>query len=269
MKVLQLILNFLPMIIIYLVVTYSPQVARFSHTLLGKLFAVALIILYSMTDIISGVLVCGLIIFYYQTDYVEYFQNVLKEGFEEDFEEDFEEGLEEEFEEGLEEEFEEGLEDSDDEDDDDDDKKESKQKAKNAIKEIKEIKGKKEKETNTQKKSKEEIQEIVIKEPFELFSDAYSVTPKTPIIYDKSIQQFRQNHCSKGHLLHKGQIVKPEMAEHVFPEIEQNSFHKCNLCDPSCSFNVRKLEIEDDLLEPKSSNDLFEYVWGRESLNRP
>jgi hypothetical protein len=250
------------MIILYLVVTYSPQVARFSHTLLGKLFAIALIVLYSMTDIISGVLVCSLIIFYYQTDYVESFQNVLKEG----FEEDLEEGLEEDLEEGLQEEYDVEEHESDDEDED---KHESKEKAKKAIKEVKKIKEKKEKETKTKKKSKEEIQEIIIEEPFELFNDAYSVSPKTPIIYDKSIQKFRQKHCSKGHLVHKGQIVKPEMAEHIFPEIEQNSFHKCNLCDPSCNFNVRKLEIEEELLEPKSSNELFEYVWGRESFNRP
>lgn len=68
-----LLLNFLPMIIIYLVATYSPEIAKWSHTLLGKAIAVGVILLYVLTDLIAGLLACALIIFYYQTDYVEGF----------------------------------------------------------------------------------------------------------------------------------------------------------------------------------------------------
>ena len=71
-----LLLNFLPMIILYLVATYSPEIAKWSHTLLGKAVAVAVILLYTFSDIIAGLLACAIVIFYYQTDYVEGFSVV-------------------------------------------------------------------------------------------------------------------------------------------------------------------------------------------------
>jgi hypothetical protein len=70
-----LFLNFLPMLILYLIATYSPEVAVISHTILGKTIAVALILIYVYMDTISGLLVCALVIFYYQTDYVEAFHS--------------------------------------------------------------------------------------------------------------------------------------------------------------------------------------------------
>jgi hypothetical protein len=72
---LVLFLNFLPMLILYLIATYSPEVAVISHTILGKTIAVALILIYVYMDTISGLLVCALVIFYYQTDYVEAFHS--------------------------------------------------------------------------------------------------------------------------------------------------------------------------------------------------
>ena len=71
-----ILLNFLPMIILYLVATYSPEIAKLSHTLLGKAIAVGVILLYTFSDILTGLLACALIIFYYQTDYVEGFSVV-------------------------------------------------------------------------------------------------------------------------------------------------------------------------------------------------
>ncbi|NBU98187.1 MAG: hypothetical protein EBS19_08260 [Spirochaetia bacterium] len=77
--------------------------------------------------------------------------------------------------------------------------------------------------------------------------------------------------------MNKGQVVKPEMAEHIFPGIEQDPYHKCNLCDSSCRFKYTDLEsiekkdikkdnnnwyiiksIELDLIKPKSSNDEYD-----------
>jgi hypothetical protein len=63
------------MLILYLIATYSPEVAVISHTILGKTIAVALILIYVYMDTISGLLVCALVIFYYQTDYVEAFHS--------------------------------------------------------------------------------------------------------------------------------------------------------------------------------------------------
>ena len=96
-----------------------------------------------------------------------------------------------------------------------------------------------------------------------MLPDAYPLEPTQQIIHDKTAKEFRQKFCKSGHLVHKGQIVKPEMAQHVFPEIEQADFHKCNICDPACSFNIteRNMRTEEDLIKPKSSNDWFDIVW--------
>ena len=196
----RLLLNFFPMILLYFIVVYSPQMAKWSHTLLGKSIAIAIMLIYSFFDIISGFLACALIIFYYQSDYVESFQYSLKET-----------------------------------------------------------------DIVIVEKEKDKPEE---KSDLESLDDAYPLDPTVPVIYDKDVQQFRQKHCSKGHLIHKGQIVKPEMAEHVFPEIKQDSFHKCNICDPECSFNLDLIHVEDELLNPRSSNDWFEQVWANMKLSQ-
>ena len=221
MKLLPLILNFLPMVVLYLIATYSPQVARFSHTCLGKIIAIGLILLYSFFDIVSGLLVCALVIFYYQSDYVESFQDSLKENLEE-------------------------VDETKEESKEVDEKEESKE-----VDETKESNGPF--LTNTI-------------ETFESLEDAYPQKLEVDILSDKSAGRFRQKHCVEGRLMNKGQVVKPEMTEHVFPEISLDSLHKCNVCDPSCNFNIKQIEIEADLVQPKSSNDLVKTVWENLSM---
>jgi len=73
---------------------------------------------------------------------------------------------------------------------------------------------------------------------------------------------FRQAHCERGRgftasrLTHKGFDVKPEMTEHVFPEVHFTD-EPCNACDTNCGFVIidKKLHTEDALIKPKSSND--------------
>ena len=211
---LKLVVNFVPIILLFLLVTYTPEFVKFSHTILGKAFAVILILFYVKLDFILGLFVCALVIFYYQTDYVESFNNMLNEGFTEEMDEEKQESGEQEAEEA-----EEGKEDKD--------------------------------------KSTEST------EAFERLEDAYPLTPTSEITYNKNSDNFRKTHCKKGHLIHKGQIVKPEMAEHVFPNVEQSDFNKCNICDPSCNFEINNKRIVDeaDLMNPKRSNDMFEKVW--------
>jgi hypothetical protein len=69
----KLVLNFLPIFLIFLLVSYTPEMADWSHTILGKLVAISIVLLYSSIDVITGVFVCLLIILYYQSDYVESF----------------------------------------------------------------------------------------------------------------------------------------------------------------------------------------------------
>jgi len=63
--------------------------------------------------------------------------------------------------------------------------------------------------------------------------------------------------------------VKPEMSEHVFPEVKQGSFHKCNICDPACSFDLDLIEKEDELVNPKSSNEWYDQVWANMRATQP
>jgi hypothetical protein len=121
----------------------------------------------------------------------------------------------------------------------------------------------KESKKDQEKEEKEEKEESQGEENFETLENAYPLEPTKKITYDCSVDNFKKLHCKNGHLIHKGQIIKPEMAEHVYPVIQQNEFKKCNICDPTCEFEIndRRLAAEADLTAPKSSNDLFERVW--------
>jgi hypothetical protein len=210
----KLLLNFLPMVILYLVATYSEEVAKWSHTLLGKTIAVFIILLYSFFDIVSGLLACALVIFYYQSDYVDSFVSG-----------------------------------------------EIKQESKDgytaiSLKETKAILLDVSKPTENSQIG-------------ERLEDAYPLTPTVIVANDKGVNRFREKHCKRGHLIHKGQHVKPEMSEHVFPEVKQDSFHKCNICDPACSFDLDLIDKEDELVNPKSSNDWYDKVWTNMRATQP
>lgn len=199
------------MVILYLVATYSEDVAKWSHTVLGKTIAVGIILLYSFFDIVSGLLACALVIFYYQSDYVESFV-----------------------------------------------KGEIKEETKDGYTSI------------SLKETRAILLDVTDKEtPGERLEDAYPLTPTVEVVYDKDVDHFRQKHCKRGHLVHKGQIVKNEMAEHVFPEVKQDSFHKCNICDPACSFDLDLIDKEDELVNPKSSNDWYDQVWANMRSTQP
>lgn len=201
--------NFLPMIVLFLLVSYTKEFAKFSHTILGKLIAVIIILFYANLDKIAGLFVCILIIFYYQTDYIESFAPLY-------------------------------------------------------LKTLKPV----ETFATLKPNPKSKPESKIYKEETDIYStsvnDAYSPIDENIVLCDKLQNEFRKTHCSNGHLLNKRQIVKPEMSEHIYPEIKQKSeFHKCNICDPSCDFSVmeNKITVENDLMKPKSSNDMFSTVW--------
>ena len=222
---LKLAINFIPIIILFLLATYTPEFVKFSHTILGKIIAVVVILFYAKLDLIVGLFVCALVIFYYQTDYVESFNNMLNEGFTEKGEE------------------------GEDKDKGEQDKDKDKDKGEQDKDKDKD-KGEQDKDKDTDKEA----------ENFETLEDVYPENPNKNIIYDKSVDEFRKTHCEKGHLMHKGQIVKPEMAQHVYPQIQQTGCNKCNICNPTCQLNER-MSIEEDIMKPKDSNDMFEKAW--------
>ena len=244
----KIIVNFLPIILLFLLVSYTPEFAKFSHTILGKAFAIIIIIFYVKIDIYMGLLVCALVILYYQTDYVESFNNMLKEGFENEDEE---------------------IEDNEAEADGEDENNSVNNDINNNYSEYDIYKFQENENKYNTEEDKTNMDDVPIayKEGFEKIQDAYPLEISTDDKdeKEKQIDNFRKNHCEKGHLMYKKQIVKPEVAEHVFPEIKQSDFHKCNICDPACKVDITKMDnkliIENDLLKPKSSNDMFDEVW--------
>lgn len=189
---LKMIINFIPIILLFLLASYTDDFVSCSHTILGKAFAVILILFYAKIDLLAGLLTCVLIIFYYQTDYVESF---------------------------------------------------------NGKTEMFSIQNK------IDKKCKKE------EETFQEMENAYpeQYTKKNTI----ALKHFRETYCKNGHLIHKAQKVKPEILEHVFPQLKPPDFHKCNICDPECTMEItdHRLKRESELHRPKNSNDFFEKVW--------
>ena len=68
-------------------------------------------------------------------------------------------------------------------------------------------------------------------------------------INSHSQDEFREQNCMNGLLKHKDMNVKPEMTEHVYPELKFKNDY-CNACAPTCNFSVieSKMHAEDKLL---------------------
>lgn len=69
---------------------------------------------------------------------------------------------------------------------------------------------------------------------------------------------FRRENCNaKGELIHKGSTVRPDYAEHVFRELKFDSA-KCNPCQPGCQFSIieEKLATEEKIARrPKNAKE--------------
>ena len=76
MKTVEIVAQFIPILILFLLLKYSNDFVNFSFTVLGKLIAMFIIIFYAQIDITVGLCICGLVILYYQSDYVENMLNI-------------------------------------------------------------------------------------------------------------------------------------------------------------------------------------------------
>jgi hypothetical protein len=107
-------------------------------------------------------------------------------------------------------------------------------------------------------------------------STVYSYTPEsTSSWHENSImgaeknhelkEIFRKTNCdANGRLTHKGVPIRPEMADHIFREIEypDGKVAKCNPCNRDCSFSIvdgRIVQEED--LRPRESNGVENGDW--------
>ena len=101
-------------------------------------------------------------------------------------------------------------------------------------------------------------------------SSVYSYTPVSEFKNDfesellrgskkkELLDVFRKSNCDqKGNLKFKGSTVRPEMADHVFREIQfSNNSAKCNPCNESCEFSIIEERLNrEEGLRPGSSKD--------------
>jgi hypothetical protein len=77
----EFISQFIPIIVLFLVLAHSRKFAQFSHTILGKIVAVLIIVFYTYQNKLLGLLACALFIFYIQSDSVENMLNMGEAGF--------------------------------------------------------------------------------------------------------------------------------------------------------------------------------------------
>jgi hypothetical protein len=208
MKNTKIIIQFIPIIIIFTLLKFSKDFVNFSFTILGKLLAVLIIILYSYFDIMVGLCVCGLVILYYQSDYVENMLNISDILEVNDIVPNIS-GLEFDYDTT-------GI--------PDDGIYLVPMAVNNDIKKPRQLKGKK------QCKSKSKCNKC---EGMTNYSD------NKPDL----IQQFKKENCVGGELKYKDMTVKNDIAEHVFLGLEFDN-SPCNACDNTCKYSIIEGKIK-------------------------
>ena len=201
------ILQFIPIIILFLLLSYPEQFVLFSNLSFGRLIAVLIIIFYSSLDKYLGLFVCGLVILFYQSDYVENMR-VISENFT-DLSYAFLNNVETTI------------------------KNSEIAKVSQKIMETKPLK---------------------YAEYFGLYLDEISET-KIPVNDAKQAlkDQFIKEYCDGNKLKHKNTIIKPDMMQHIFPQVSFIS-NQCNPCDKTCEFSIIESKlITEEKMKPIST----------------
>jgi len=205
----------IPIVLTFLFLRYTNISVIVSHSILGKLFAVALIVFYTRIDAILGLFVCLFVIYYYQTDYVE----GMKDGMEDD-----------------------PVKESEDTHGPVDENMESD-----------ETKTSHKKSETPETPETSETPDIKDSEPFSNYETSYqtdaSMFAETPMHPSAKKQAFVQEHCEHRTLKYKNQPVRPDIAEHVFSNI---SFEDtpCNICEKGCMYNIIPKIEQEELMRP-------------------
>ena len=74
----NIVAQFIPIVIIYFLLSYSENISNIANTVLGKLLALLIIVYYTTIDKKIGLLVCSLTIWYYQSNMFENMLNMDK-----------------------------------------------------------------------------------------------------------------------------------------------------------------------------------------------
>lgn len=222
--------QFIPIIVIITLLSYSKEFVNISNTILGKIFAICIVLFYTSLDKYMGLVLCLLVIVYYQSDFVESMLNT----------DDVMDKLFENFEVSKKEALSNPTQ-GDKQIQDGDKKKSQLQENMSSLSDVYAADTKKEQdETNNQVEDEEQCKEGMTnrKEGMTTVSD------------------FRKQNCKGKKLLSKGSEVKPDMVKHIFPNVEFTE-HTCNVCDDSCNFSIieNRLKTEKELFSKFSRDE--------------
>lgn len=216
MKNTEIVIQFIPIVIIFTLLKFSKDFVKLSFTILGKLLAIVIIIFYSAIDIMVGLCVCGLVVLYYQSDYVENMLNISDvvviddiidiPSLEMDYDTD-------------------GI--------PDDGMYLVPMVTTNDIKKTRQTKGK---QTCKSKCNS-----------CEGMSNSDNYKPDL-------IDQFKKENCVGGELKYKDMNVKNDMAEHVFSELVFDN-GSCNACSNTCKYSIieGKIKTEEKMIPISTS----------------
>jgi hypothetical protein len=197
------ICQFIPIIFIFLFLTESTRVKKFSRTIWGKMVVVGLIVFYASVDKYVGALVCGIVILYFQNENIEPMEVL---GYDIDF-------YPSEF----------------NHNDDNMNGIEIDERGLLSVDDGYYIEPPINSPPNKLKRTKvsESNKKILSLN-----------TPKSDNLED----EFRVKNCDKGVLKYKNMKVKNEMAEHVFPEMKYDTV-LCNPCTKACDISITENKL--------------------------
>jgi len=216
--------QFIPIIVIITLLSYSNEFVNMSNTILGKIFAICIVLFYTHLDKYMGLVLCLLVIVYYQSDFVENMLNT-DETMDKLFE-NFESSKKEELSNPT----------QGDKQIQDGDKKQSQlQENMSSLSDVY--------AADTQNDPDKD------EEP-----DTEGMTKQKEGM--TTVSDFRKQNCKGKKLLSKGSEVKPDMVKHIFPNVEFTN-HTCNVCDDSCNFSIieNRLKTEKELFSKFSRDE--------------
>jgi hypothetical protein len=203
------IAQFIPIILILIVLTYSKEFVQFSHSILGKVLAIALILFYTHLDKYVGLVLCLFVIVYYQSDFVENMLNT----------DDIMNKMAENFE-----------------------GNELMKHVKAKIPAIDKIRGDVKKHAMLSEYMSNLSDVYPTIEHME--HDDESGKPQSVSV----VNAFRKENCNGVDLMYKDMKVKPDMIGHIYPNVEFKE-GECNVCDSTCKFSIieNRLKTEKEL----------------------
>ena len=215
--------QFIPIIMIITLLSYSKEFVNLSNTILGKIFAICIVLFYTHLDKYMGLVLCLLVIVYYQSDFVENMLNT----------DDIMNKLFENFESA----------------------KNNNPKARDTEHTVEEIQCGNNKTSQLQENMSSLSDVYPTKENDESddeSNDGVDIEEKEGFT---SKDQFRKENCRGKELVHKNMLVKQEMVGHVFPNVKMNK-GGCNICDNGCDFSIGdKLTHEKELFSKFSRDE--------------